>query len=276
MHEPTNPRTHLKMKKIYFASDFHLGIDARLSSAEREKQIVRWLEYIRKDAAAIYLVGDVFDFWFEYRTVVPKGYVRLLGKLAELRDEGIPIYFFTGNHDMWMFRYFEEELGIPTYRKSIRRKLMGKEFLIGHGDGLGPGDHGYKFIKKAFANPVCQWLFERLHPNFGIWLARYWSGRSRNVTKMDTGRFLGEENEWLIAYARRKLEKEHIDYFVFGHRHLPIDYTLKGGESRYINLGEWMNYNSYAVFDGQKLEIEFFENENGKIYGRKELERQKA
>ena len=139
------------MQKVYFASDFHLGIDGRLTSGEREKQIVRWLEYIREDAAAIYLVGDVFDFWFEYTTVVPKGYVRLLGKLAELRDQGIPIYFFTGNHDMWIFRYFEEEMGIPTYRKPIRREIMGKQFLIGHGDGLGPGDYGYKRIKKVFA-----------------------------------------------------------------------------------------------------------------------------
>jgi len=155
------------MKKVYFASDFHLGIDARLSSREREKQLVRWLEQIRKDAYSIYLVGDVFDFWFEYKTVVPKGYVRLLGKLAELRDEGIPIYFFTGNHDMWMFSYFEEELGIPIYREPIVREIMGKTFFIGHGDGLGPGDHGYKFIKRVFANPVCQWLFERLHPKIG-------------------------------------------------------------------------------------------------------------
>lgn len=255
------------MQKVYFASDFHLGVDARLSSAERERQLVRWLEQIRRDAAAIYLVGDVFDFWFEYRTVVPKGYVRLLGKLAELRDAGIPIYYFTGNHDMWMFRYFEEELGIPTYRAPIRREIMGKQFLIGHGDGLGPGDRGYKILKRIFANRACQWLFERLHPNFGIGVANYWSNKSRDADEPELAGFLGADKEWLIAYANRKLEQEAIDYFIFGHRHLPIDYTLNNGHSRYINLGEWLYHNSYAVFDGETVTLEFFENENGQVFG---------
>ena len=253
-------------KKTYFASDFHLGVDARCSSQERERQLLRWLEQIRSDAEAIYLVGDVFDFWFEYKTVVPKGYVRLLGKLAELRDQGIPIYFFIGNHDMWMFKYFEEELDIPTYRAPIIREIQGKTFYIGHGDGLGPGDYGYKFIKKVFANPICQFLFERLHPNFGIWLANFWSGKSRDSQTVEV-KFYGPEDEWLLVYANQKLDTTPADYFVFGHRHLPIDCTLKNGKSRYINLGDWLNFNSYAVFDGDNLEIKFFENEHGKIYG---------
>ncbi len=252
-------------KKWYFASDFHLGVDAKKTSKEREQQIVRWLESIRHDAAAIYLVGDVFDFWFEYRTVVPKGYSRLFGKLAELRDQEIPIYFFIGNHDMWMFKYFEEEFGIPIYRKPIRETLAGKTFLIGHGDGLGPGDHGYKLIKKVFANKICQWLFARLHPNFGISLAEFWSGTSRD-SQGDESQFLGPEKEWLVAYSNRKIETEAIDFFIFGHRHLPIDYTLNNASSRYINLGEWLNYNSYAVFDGNDIQIKFFENEAGQIY----------
>jgi len=255
------------MPKVYFASDFHLGVDARRTSKERERQIVRWLNNIQDDAAAIYLVGDVFDFWFEYQSVVPKGYVRLLGKLAELRDKGVPIYFFTGNHDMWVFRYFEEELGIPTYRAPIRREIMGKRFLIGHGDGLGPGDRGYKLLKRVFADRTCQWLFERLHPNFGIGMAHFWSNKSRAADKPELGTFLGEENEWLIAYANRKVEQEAIDFFIFGHRHLPIDYTLKNGSSRYINLGEWMYANSYAVFDGHDVQLKFFENDKGKIFG---------
>lgn len=245
-------------KKIYFASDFHLGAQGSLSSADREKQIVRWLDHIKEDAAALYLVGDVFDFWFEYKTVVPRGYVRILGKLAELRDSGLPIYFFIGNHDMWMFSYFEEELGIPVYRQPIVEKLHGKTFFIGHGDGLGPGDHSYKLLKKVFANPLCQFLFGRLHPNFGIGLARFWSGRSRDANPGET-KFLGPEKEWLIAYAHRKMESIDVDFFIFGHRHLPIDYTLKDQKTRYINLGEWMNYNTYAVFDGETLELKAFE-----------------
>lgn len=254
------------MKKTYFASDFHLGVDARLSSRNRERQIVRWLDRISEDAAAIYLVGDIFDFWFEYKRVVPKGYVRLLGKLAELRDKGIPIYFFTGNHDIWMFRYMEEELDIPIYRNPIVREINGKTFFIGHGDGLGPKDYNYKRMKKIFSNPICQWLYARLHPNFGIGLASYLSGRSRKA-QSPHARFLGAEREWLVIYANKKLDSLEADYFIFGHRHLPIDHTLKNGKSRYINLGEWLHYNSYAVFDGTDMKIKFFENKNGKVFG---------
>ncbi len=255
------------MKKTYFASDFHLGVSAKLSSKERELQIVRWLNQIQEDAAAIYLVGDVFDFWFEYKTVVPKGFVRLLGKLAELRDAGIPIYFFTGNHDIWMFRYFEEEFDIPIYRKPIIREIGGKTFFIGHGDGLGPDDHKYKLLKKVFTNPLCQWLFERLHPNLGIGLASFLSVKNREIDPVEET-FLGADKEWLLQYANRKVERldQHIDYFVFGHRHLPIDYLLKNQQSRYINIGEWLHTCSYGVFDGQDMRIEFFENENGKVF----------
>ena len=255
----------MKKNKIYFASDFHLGIDARLTSREREKQIVQWLNQIRSDAEAIYLVGDLFDFWFEYKSVVPRGYVRFLGKLAELRDEGIAIYVFTGNHDMWLFDYFEKELGIPVYRKPIVLDLKGKTFFVGHGDGLGPGDHGYKFIKKVFSNRLCQWLFARLHPDISFFIANFWSGKSREANT-EEDRFTTEENEWLLIYANRKLDEIAADFFVFGHRHVPIDHTLKNGKSRYINLGEWMNFNSYAVFDGQDLEIKFFENEDAVVY----------
>ncbi len=247
------------MKKIYFASDFHLGVPDAQTSRKREKRIVRWLEMVRHDAEAIYLLGDVFDFWFEYTTVVPKGYVRLLGKLAELRDSGIPIYFFIGNHDMWMFKYFEEELDIPIYRAPLQIELKGKQFFIGHGDGLGPGDKGYKFMKKVFSNPICQWLFARLHPNFGIKLATFWSGKSREKNEKAPEEFLGKEKEWLYLYANRKLETAHYDYFIFGHRHLPLDITLENGISRYINLGEWMNFNTYAEFDGQEVYLKTFE-----------------
>ena len=257
-------------KRIYFASDFHLGIDAKLTSKEREKKIVRWLDEIKNDAHEIYLVGDVFDFWFEYTSVVPKGYVRLLGKLAELRDLGIPIYFFIGNHDMWMFTYFEKEFGIPIIRQPITKEINGKTFFIGHGDGLGPGDYGYKFIKKVFANKICQWLFARLHPNFGIWLANFWSQKSRAVSPAAL-KWLGDENEWLLSYCQKKLDEVPADYFIFGHRHLPIDYTLKNGKSRYINIGEWMFACSYAVFDGENLKIEFFENEEGEVYFNEEI-----
>jgi UDP-2,3-diacylglucosamine pyrophosphatase LpxH len=166
-------------KNIYFASDFHLGAPNHESSLIREKSIVSWLDHIKDDAAEIYLVGDLFDFWFEYKRAIPKGFVRLQGKIAELTDKGIPVHIFTGNHDMWIFDYLPKELGVSLFRKPIEREFFGKRYLIGHGDGLGPGDRGYKFLKKVFANKFCQWCFARLHPNFGIWLADKSSKTSR-------------------------------------------------------------------------------------------------
>ncbi len=244
-------------KKIYFASDQHLGAPNREASLIRERHFIAWLEQVKHDAAEIYLLGDLFDFWFEYKTAVPKGYVRVLGKIAELVDSGIPIHLFTGNHDMWMFDYLPEELGVTLYRDPIEREYNGKSFLIGHGDGLGPGDHGYKFIKQVFRNKLCQWLFARLHPNFGIGLANYFSSRSRIANGDSDKQFLGEENEWLAIYAKEQLAKKHIDFFLFGHRHLPLDLNVGKG-SRYINLGEWVTDFTYAVFDGAELELKEF------------------
>lgn len=240
-------------KKIYFASDFHLGVPTYEKSLEREHKIVKWLESIRSDAEELYLLGDVFDFWFEYKTVVPRGYVRLLGKLAELSDAGIKIHYFTGNHDMWTFDYLEKELNFTIYRAPIEKTYNGKSFFIGHGDGLGPGDHGYKFIKKVFASKICQWLFARLHPNFGLGIANYLSKKSRIATGTTDEKFLGEENEWLVIYSKEILEKKHYDYLIFGHRHLPLDIKIEN--SRYINLGEWIQYFTYGVFDGEEFEL---------------------
>jgi UDP-2,3-diacylglucosamine hydrolase len=248
--------------KTFFASDFHLGADARLPAAERERQLVRWLDTIAPEAEAIYLVGDLFEFWFEYKSVIPMGYSRLFGKLAELRDADIPVFVFTGNHDLWMFGYFEKEFGIPVYRKPIWREIGGKTFFIGHGDGLGPGDFGYKRMKKVFTNQLSQWLFRWFHPDLGIGLARYFSNVSRSATPPEERFWLGEEKEWLLQYTNRKISQGvEPDYFIFGHRHLPIDWQLPNGKSRYINLGEWMYANSYAVFDGNDVEIRFFEND---------------
>jgi UDP-2,3-diacylglucosamine hydrolase len=245
-------------KKIYFASDFHLGAPSYEKSLEREKRIVRWLDEIKHDAQEIFLMGDVFDFWFEYRQTAPKGFVRLLGKLAEISDAGIPITFFTGNHDMWMFEYLPHEIGITIHRQPITRTFSGKTFYLAHGDGLGPGDSGYKFIKKIFANKFCQWLFARLHPNFGMGLAHYWSHKSRVANGNSDEKFLGQDKEWLVIHSKEILKTQHVDYFIYGHRHLPLNIHLPGN-SRYINLGEWVNYNTYAVFDGNNIELKTFE-----------------
>ena len=249
-------------KKIYFLSDFHLGAPDAESSLQREKKIVEFLDEIRGDASEIFIVGDMFDFWYEYRKVVPKGHVRLLGKLAEITDAGIPMHFFVGNHDMWMNDYLSKEMNIKVYFTPHAFEFNGKKFLVAHGDGLGPGDRGYKMLKKVFRNPVAQWMFGVLPPYMGMGLANYFSRKSREATGKHEEVFLGEENEWLITYCKDELRKKHYDYLIFGHRHLPIDFRLNN--SRYINLGDWIRYFTYAEFDGQHLTLKsrYPENEN--------------
>ena len=259
--------------KIYFLSDFHLGAPDHASSLEREKLLVNFLDEIKNDATEIFLVGDMFDFWYEYKNVVPKGYVRLLGKLGELTDAGIAIHFFVGNHDMWMRDYFPKELNIPVYFKPVEFERNGKKFLIGHGDGLGPGDNGYKRLKKVFRNPFCKWLFGIFPPRLGMGFANYLSRRSR-AAGLEEEIFLGEDKEWLIIYCREMLKEKKIDFFVFGHRHLAIDYRLSslppegigtGSHPRYINLGDWILYFTYAVFDGATMELKSYRGKDDKI-----------
>lgn len=248
----------LNGKKLYFASDFHLGAPNPQKSKSREQKIIRWLDTIADDAAGIFLVGDIFDFWFEYGEVIPKGFIPFISKISQLRDRNIPIFFFTGNHDLWMRDYFTRELGIPVYHQPIQILVAGKTFLIGHGDGLGPGDKSYKFLKKVFLNPLAIWLFRWFHPDLGVKLARTWSGHSRatNLTK-DEGKFLGDD-EWLWQYSKEIQASQHHDYYVFGHRHLPLELPV-GKQSTYFNLGEWVSQYTYLVFDGEKPKLETFE-----------------
>nr|WP_262901994.1 UDP-2,3-diacylglucosamine diphosphatase [Winogradskyella vincentii] len=246
-------------KKVYFASDNHLGAPTKEESLPREKKFVSWLNDVKKDAAAIFLIGDLFDFWFEYKTVVPKGFTRTLGKLAEISDSGIPVYFFVGNHDLWMNSYFEEELGIPVYHKPEEFIIKNSRFFIGHGDGLGPGDKGYKRMKKVFTNPFFKWLFKWLHPDIGVKIAQYLSVKNKLISGDEDAKFLGEENEWLVKYSKRKLEDKHRDFFVFGHRHLPLEIELTDN-SKYVNLGDWIQYYTYGEFDGKELTLKTYDD----------------
>ena len=247
-------------KKIYFASDFHLGIPDRESSLAREKRFCSWLDEIKHDAQEIYLVGDLFDVWFEYKNVVPKGHTRFLGKLAELSDEGIHIEVFTGNHDLWMRGYFEQELNIPVHHNPIVRNFNGKKFYIAHGDGLGPGDLGYKMLKRVLRNPVSQWLYRRLHPDTGVGVAGWLSRLGPKHVDGEEEKFLGPDKEWLVQFAYEKLKTEHVDYFIFGHRHIAVEYQLQEN-SKYINLGDWIRYDSYAVFDGNDLRLKYYKKQ---------------
>ncbi len=240
-------------KKIYFASDNHLGAPDYKSSLEREKKFVQWLDFIKKDAQEIFLLGDIFDFWFEYKKVVPKGFVRVLGKIAEISDIGIPIHYFVGNHDLWMDDYFQKELGIKVYNIPKDFTILGSTFYIGHGDGLGPHDKGYKIIKKVFTNPFIKFLYKLIHPDIGISLGQYLSKKNKLISGDKNVHFLDNDREWLAEYSKEKLEVKHRDYFIFGHRHLPIQIELNKN-SKYINLGDWISHYTYGVFDGKKFE----------------------
>lgn len=243
--------------KIYFASDFHLGTPNHAESRSREDRVIRWLNSIESTCSELFLMGDVFDFWFEYHTVVPKGFVRLQGKLAAMTDAGTKVYFFKGNHDMWVNTYFSEELGVQIVSDEMVMERGGKRFFLHHGDGLGPGDRKYKFLRRIFRNPVCQWLFALIPPRIGLGIANWWSRSSRLANHKEEV-FNGVEYEWLATYAKELLRKERYDYFIFGHRHLPLDIMLDD-HARYVNTGEWINFNSYAVFDGNDLSLKYFE-----------------
>ncbi len=256
-----SPTTLNKQGKIYFASDFHLGIPDSKRSLVRERKLIEWIDQCLPDCQELYLMGDVFDFWFEYKTVVPKGYVRLLGKLAELTDRGIPVHLFTGNHDIWAFDYLHEEVGISLHRDPEIKTYNGKTFYLAHGDGLGPGDNGYKFLKKVFSNRFNQWLFRWLHPDIGARMALYFSHKSRlaNSIKDQKEEYRKDlEEEMLYQFSRDLLKKgEKIDYFVFGHRHLPTDIHLENN-SRLIILGDWLINFTYAEFDGNDITLKYF------------------
>ncbi|MBL7137883.1 MAG: UDP-2,3-diacylglucosamine diphosphatase [Bacteroidales bacterium] len=249
--------------KVYFVSDFHFGIPDRTRSLERESRFIRWLDKVRVDASEIYLMGDLFDFWFEYRTAIPKGYTRLLGKLAEITDAGIPVHLFLGNHDMWAFSYLTEELHIQLHHEPEFREFSSKRFYLAHGDGLGPGDKGYKFLKKVFASRFNQWLFRLLHPDIGIRMALYWSHRSRYASQVreqkdeDITRRMIEKR--LTPHSKEVLaDHPDLDFMIYGHYHLPLDIRLND-RCRQIVLGDWLTHFSSAVFDGEDVILQFFE-----------------
>ncbi len=245
-------------KKIYFASDQHFGAPTPKESKLREDRFILWLDGIKKDAQVLFLMGDLFDFWHEWEYVVPKGYIRVLGKIAELKDSGIDIYFFVGNHDLWMKNYFEEELGVPVFFDKQYYQVGDKTLLLAHGDGLGPGDKGYKRMKKVFTNPLAQWAFKWLHPDIAMKVAIYFSTKNKMISGEEDKEFLGEDKEFLIVYSKEKLKTEKIDYFVYGHRHLPMILDLDG-KAQYVNLGDWISYFTYGVFDGKEFQLNSYE-----------------
>jgi UDP-2,3-diacylglucosamine hydrolase len=242
-------------KKIFFISDVHLGLFPAEKSLEREKILCKWLQKIKPETEELFLVGDIFDFWHEYKKVVPRGFTRFLGTIASFTDEGIPVHFFTGNHDLWTYDYLPKEIGVSINRHPVVRTFNGKKFYIGHGDGLGPGDYWYKMMKSVFVNPISQWIFARFHPNFAMAFGQAWSKNSRFSRNKEVEQYLGDDKEFLVQYAKEVLKKEYFDYLLFGHRHLPLKVDFSNG-SQLLYLGDWINHFSYAVFDGAQLRLQ--------------------
>jgi UDP-2,3-diacylglucosamine hydrolase len=250
--------------RIYFASDLHLGMEPRSESLERERWFVEWLEQIRGDARELWLLGDVFDYWFEYRKVIPRGFTRFLGKLATLSDDGVEIHIFTGNHDVWIFDYLPGEIGLTVHRKPVTRIWNDKHFLIGHGDGLLASDRGYRLLQAIFSNRALQWLYARLHPNGTIAFAQWWSRKSRDK-KGAYVPFLGAEKEHQVRYAKKILQEEPgMNYFVFGHRHVAFQIRLTE-TCQVFCIGDWISNFTYAVFDGEELHLKKFFEDRGEI-----------
>jgi len=272
MSEKTISNQPEKAKSVYFVSDMHFGVPDRESTLMREKLFVSWLDLIAPDASDIYIVGDMFDFWFEWKHVIPKGYIRLFGKMAELSDMGIRFHFFTGNHDMWMFSYFQKELGAVIYPKDIITEIQNKTLYISHGDGLGPGDQGYKFIKKLFRNPVAQWLYARVHPNFAVWLALFFSRKSKyaNIRKNEANSARKRKiTDSQTVHAKKVLKHQQIDYFVFGHQHFPVSDQITES-SVLFNIGNWLtDFTFLKMHNGYLHHLTFknaiIEKYNGKL-----------
>lgn len=254
----------MNRKKIYFASDAHLGARFHRNPLAIEKRLVRWLESIRNEAAAVYFLGDMFDYWFEYKYVVPKGFTRFLGKVAEMADAGIEMHFFIGNHDIWMFDYLPAETGAVIHREPLTADLMGKRFFLAHGDELDNRSFTFRFLRRLFRNPFCQRLYAAIHPRWTMGFAYGWSLRSRRSglrEQEEAGSYKGEAAEYLVRFAKEYL-KSHPDihFFIFGHRHIMLDLMLSR-TSRLLIAGDWMRHFSYIVWDGENLTMEQFETE---------------
>jgi UDP-2,3-diacylglucosamine hydrolase len=249
----------LTNKKTYFISDVHLGAPALNNNSEREKLFVSWLEEAGKDANEIYLLGDIFDFWYEYKKVVPRGFVRTLGKIAELTDRGIPVHYFTGNHDVWVYDYLPSETGVIVHRENIIQTIGDKVFYLGHGDGLDPNEKGYLFLKRIFTSKFAQFMFSRLHPNIALWFGHQWAKNSRMSKGTQPEYCKNVDNESAIQFSKNYCINHKIDYFIFGHRHILLEEEIKP-DVKVFMLGEWFNFFSYAVFDGNKVELKKYSN----------------
>ena len=245
------------MGNIYFLSDAHLGSRALEHRRTQERRLVNFLDQIKDKAEAVYLLGDMFDFWFEYKSVVPKGFTRFLGKLSELTDRGVEVHYFTGNHDIWCKDYLTQECGVIMHTEPITVELHDKVFFLAHGDGLGDDSKSFKFLRKVFHNKLCQTLFASLHPRWGMEFGLEWAKHSR--LKRPNGKepdYMGENEEPLVLFTKEYYKTHpNVNYFIYGHRHIELDLFLNR-DCRLMILGDWISLFSYAVFDGEHMFLE--------------------
>ncbi|MBQ3957661.1 MAG: UDP-2,3-diacylglucosamine diphosphatase [Bacteroidaceae bacterium] len=249
------------MKEIYFITDAHLGSRGVPNNRQQEQRLVRFLDSIKERASAVYMLGDMFDFWYEYKMVVPRGFTRFLGKVSELTDRGVEVHFFTGNHDIWCGDYLQTECGVILHREPLCTDLFGKRFYIAHGDGMGDPSRTFRLLRAIFHSRVCQTLFSSLHPRWGVDFGLAWAKRSRLKHGREGGDppYLGENREHLVRYAKAYLQQHpDINFFIFGHRHIELDLMLSHS-TRLMILGDWITQWTYAVFDGETMRMENFE-----------------
>lgn len=247
----------------YFLSDFHLGARYFEEPRETERRVVDFLDSIKGDAKEVYLLGDILDYWFEYRYVVPRGFMRFFGKIAELTDLGVKVYWFIGNHDIWIFDYLPNELGVEVIDGEVTKEIDGKVFFLAHGDGVGKQPRSFRMLRSLFRNRFCQKLYSAIHPRWTIPFALSWSNSSRKGDD-EYPEYKGEENEFLEIFANDYLKSHKVDYFVFGHRHIMLDKKLQGGATLVV-LGDWLHYCSYAVWDGNNLALKSLQSVQNSI-----------
>lgn len=238
----------MEKKLTYFVSDVHLGLQVA-DPEDRERRFAGFLRSLPENTEAVYLLGDIWDFWYEYKDVVPKGYVRVLSALQELMDRGVKVYFFQGNHDVWTYRYFEE-LGMVKLVQPCVVEIAGKRFCLGHGDGLGPVPLGYRFLRGLFHNRLAQTLFSALHPWLAFRLGNGWSRNNRLAH--DVQYEFGGENEPLYKFAKDFASENEVDFFIFGHYHVEVDTVLPSG-ARLMILKDWIHSSPYLCFDGVSI-----------------------
>ncbi len=239
--------------KAYFLGDFHFGSPNYKQSKKRELKILSFLNSIESDLKELFLLGDIFDFWYEYKEVVPKGFTRFLGKISQLSDKGINIHLILGNHDMWVLDYFQKELGMNVHHDIIKIRINNNLLMVGHGDGIGKGDFGYKFLKLIFKNKILRFLYRCIHPDIGIKLGIFLSNRK----KIGTKDYSISNNERIYNYCKQIESNSHHDYYIFGHSHQSIERKINNN-SKYINVGDWIKNSNYLVVKNEQIKLKSF------------------